>query len=129
MGKESPLEPSQPKLIIEYENEDIRPTYVEGAQGARTPQGALYVSFYSEFVKTQKKIQATVKKTDDSDDSKDGTALVAQDPFMFDNGELHIVRRVEANLIFTVPSLESLIPWLTGKLQEMKGANESVQPD
>lgn len=126
MGKEGPLEPSTPKLIIEYENEDIRPAYVEGAQGTRTPQGALHVAFYSEFMKTQKKIQATVKKTDDP---KDGTALVASDPFMFDNGELHIVRRVEANLIFTVPALESLIPWLTGKLQEMKGANESVQPD
>ena len=106
------------RIVVQYENLDLSPAYVEGAQGMRTSKGALHVSFYSEYVKSKEEISIDIESSVSSSDAV-STTVSAPDPFISDDGEIRLVRRVESNLIFTVPVLQSLIPWLQTKLQEL----------
>ena len=47
----------KPVATILYENLDIDPAYVEGAQGIHTPQDALHVKFYSEYLREKNELK------------------------------------------------------------------------
>ena len=113
-----------PKAAIEYENLDITPVYVEAAQGMVTPKGVLHVSFFNEFVKSRDKLESEASLN--RDDGHVKMTLKTKDPFGSDDGNIQIVRRVEANLIFTEAGLKSLIPWLQEKLAELVHHRESA---
>lgn len=106
------------KAVIEYQNTDaVKPAYVEGAQGMRTSKGALHVSFYSEYLQHSKELSGQV--TESREGNVTTVSIAAPDPFGSDQGKVHIVRRIEANLIFTIPALQSIVPWLQQKLDEL----------
>ena len=107
-------------VVIEYENtEAIKPSYVEAAQGMLTPHKALHVSFYSEYIKPKSTL-----KSDEIVDVDSNTIKVKSDsldPYGLGSEEtIHIVRRVEASVVFNERVLEELIVWLQQKLKEMK---------
>ena len=112
--------PMTTKIVVKYENLDLPPAYVEGAQGMRTSQGALHVSFYSEYVKSKEEIRTSITLPDPSSGDPQTVQVTVPDPFQRDDGEIRIVRRVESNLVFTTPVLRSLIPWLQQKLLELE---------
>ena len=115
--------PPQQRVIFETENEDLRPVYVEGAQGGITPKGSLQVSFYLDFLKPSKQLKARITKTG-QETGQAAFRISPGDPFGLDSNRLHFVRKIEATLVFTAPTLKSLIPWLQSKLDEMT-QNES----
>ena len=84
-----------------------------------TPNGVLYVSFYSDRFKEMGDFSSEVTSSQNRENSV-SVSLRFPDPFGLDNGELRMARRIEANLIFTPAALERLIPWLQSKLQEMR---------
>ena len=116
-GNTTPKTPT--RAVIEYENVDVRPAYVEGAQGMRTPQGALHVSFYSEYVKARDKLNSQVTSNSKPGENSVTIAIASGDPFGIDDDEIRIVRRIEASLILTVPALQTIVPWLQQKLNEL----------
>ena len=112
--------PSPPTgAVVQYENLDLPPAYVEGVQGMATPQGALQVSFYSEFLKPHDEVACELEATVQPEVSGIALRVEAKDPFGLDGGQLRIVRRIEANLVFTVPALKAVVPWLQQKLNEL----------
>ena len=102
--------------ILEYENLDLPPAYVDGAQGVLSPsKDVLHVSFFSERMAGSEELTAYATP------SQDGKTFGANvgDPFGVDTNEVRVIRRVEANLIFTPEALKQLIPWLKQKLNEL----------
>ena len=107
------------EVVVEYENTDITPVFVEGAQGMKTPNGALQVSFYSEHMKPLETL-ATVSVPIEDPDRQGDLKFKTKDPFGLDTGSITIVRRIEASLFLTEPSLKILINWLNLKLLELQ---------
>ena len=109
-----------PNVVIEYENADLTPVYVEEAQGIRTQRGACQISFYSQYLKPLSEVQS---KLNVGERAAGSTAVTMElghaDPFGLDTESITIVRRVEANLILTAPVLQSIIPWLQKMLDEL----------
>ncbi|MCY4327894.1 MAG: hypothetical protein OXC53_09960 [Rhodobacteraceae bacterium] len=103
------------RVTVEYENLDLPPAYVESAQGMPSQQGVLHVSFFSERMAGSEELTAYATP------SQDGKTFGANvgDPFGVDTNEVRVIRRVEANLIFTPEALKQLIPWLKQKLNEL----------
>ncbi len=121
MAKHTGVKRPTVRAVIEYENMGFRPAYVEGAQGMRTAQGALHVSFYSEYAKSKESLNGVIKNPlDSSSGDTQGVEVSFPDPFLSSDGEYRIVRRVESTLIFTEPFLRTLIPWLQIKLKELE---------
>ena len=113
--------PRRKARIVEYQNDDLPPVYVESAQGIRTPRGSLQVTFFSDYIRHH---QDTVIQLRTPADQPPGTVDVGvEDPFRLAEGDIRLVRRVEANLILTLPALKALIPWLEIKLKELEAAN------
>ena len=106
--------PSVGSVVIEYENSDNTPVYVEGAQGVLTPKGSLQVSFYSENMRPKTNLSTTL------DQSGTVVNVKTEDPFGLDVGEIHIVRRIEADLILTLPTLKAVTAWFNNKIGEME---------
>ena len=112
------------KANIEYEGTDLTPVYVEAAQGIKTPRGAFQLSFYSEFIKSRDRLGARIEPIGEHGNSTT-VRMNADDPYGLSKGEpLKIVRRIEANLILTIPALRSIIPWLQSKLKELEEENK-----
>jgi len=111
--------------VVEYENLDLAPAYVEGAQGMPTPQGALHVSFYSEFLRTKDKLLSKIVEQENPDGSVTCEITGVPDAFGLDKGDLTIVRRIESSLIMTVPTLRVIVPWLQAKLNELEKQENS----
>ncbi len=107
------------KAVIEYEGTDIPPVYVEGAQGMHTPQGALQMSLYSEYVKPRENLTATVADTSVPAGTR-AMRIRTEEPYGLDKGSIRIVRRIEANLILTPPFLRRLVPWLQQQLHDLE---------
>ena len=117
-----------PKVVLEYENLDLAPTYVEGAQGMRTPLGALQVSFFSEYIKPIEPLELPVETHAASDNTSVSLKVLQRDPFLSEAQQIRMVRRIEANVILTLPALQALIPWLQQKLDEMEMHDSSNAP-
>ena len=116
-------------VVIEYENADLTPAYVEGAQGVRTQKGALQINFYSEYLKPLSEVQPKINVVENAAGSKEVIMSLSQaDPFGLDTGSITIVRRVEASLILTAPALQSIIPWLQQKLDELVQGSPTNAP-
>lgn len=107
------------KAIVEYENLDLPPAYVEAAQGMPTPQGALHVSFYSERIGCLTNLEGQVE-FNDNESGMSGMRIGVGSPFGVNGEQVRLIRRVEANLIFTPRALESLIPWLQQQLRSLQ---------
>ncbi len=107
------------RVVVEYENLDIPPAYVESVQGAASPNGVLHVSFFSERIKGLESIPGTVTVQVDESGMTSLSSMVA-DPYGMDREEFRVIRRVEANLIFTANAIERLIPWLQHQLDAMR---------
>ena len=113
--------PRRKARIVEYQNDDLPPVYVESAQGIRTARGSLQVTFFSDYISHH---QDTAIQLRTPPDQPPGTVDVGiEDPFRLAEGDIRLVRRVEANLILTLPALKALIPWLEIKLKELEAAN------
>ena len=108
------------RAVIEYENLDVSPAYVEGAQGVKTPQGALHVSFYSEFFKHKNVLKPRIARSGNDGGTTTYTVTDAPDAFGLDAGDITIVRRIESSMIMTVPTLRAIVPWLQMKLNELE---------
>ena len=111
------------KAIVEYENLDLPPAYVEAAQGMPTPQGALHVSFYSERIGGLEKLEGQVEFQDVGPD-KGGMSIGVGDPFDINGEQVRLIRRVEASLIFTPKALNALIPWLQQQLRNLQDSGD-----
>lgn len=107
--------------ILEYENLDLPPAYVDGAQGVLSPsKDVLHVSFFSERTAGLPKLSVTPKKIGDGKSYKANFG----DSFGLDTGNVRFTRRVEANLIFTQKSLEKIIPWLQKQLEDLQNGGQ-----
>lgn len=115
----NPAERDLQRMVVEYENLDLPPAYVESVQGAPSPHGVLHVSFFSERIKALETLSGEVTMRQLEGGVTNITSKVP-DPLGLDSKELRIVRRVEANLIFTSEGIERLIPWLQQQLDEMR---------
>ena len=107
---------NQNKVTLEYENLDLPPSYVDGVQGMLSPnKDVLHVSFFSDRTASLSKLSASATM------SEDGQTFKADlgDSFGLDTGNVRLIRRVEANLIFTQDSLERIIPWLQQQLDTL----------
>ena len=111
--------PALTKIVVEYENLELKPVYVEGAQGMGTTQGALHVSFYSEYTKSKAELKGKTRSSELAANNAARVQVSFPDPFL-SGDEIRIVRTVESALILTAPVLRSLIPWLQLKLQELE---------
>ena len=123
-----PVQPGPAKPInafsVELENADIPPVSVDGAQGVLFQKDLIKIMFYSDRLKAL----PTLGKQGELSTEKEGKTRVSvsvENPFGLDRGEVNITRRVEAHLIFTVSALESIVPWLQERLDEMRLASES----
>lgn len=114
---------TSPSAVVQYDNADAPPAYVESVQGMLTPQGALHLSFFSEYLKHRAEIPARVLPRS-TDSGEKGVEVSPGDPFGFDGEEICVVRRVEANLIMTEEAVRRLLPWLQTKLNEMEQFRE-----
>ena len=114
-----------PTAIIQYDNVDLPPVYVEAAQGMLTPLGALQIAFYSEYIKPLAEVRSS--GTAQSVDG-DGVAFSfsAKDPFGLGGKQIHLTRRIEAHLVLTEASVRQLVPWLLQKLDEMQKHRERL---
>ena len=111
------------QITIEYENLDLPPAYVESAQGMPSPQGVLHVSFFSERIASVEKLSGTAAFRDKSENTGHVGIRVGE-PFGTDEGNIRLVRRVEANLIFTSETIRKLIPWLQNHLDSMEDSGD-----
>ena len=113
--------PLPTKANIEYTGTDIPPVYVEGAQAMKTPQGALQVDFYSEYIKPRDMLKATMQTIKQSNNLAT-MRLQADDPYGMGSGtgNITIMRRIEARFILTAPALRSILPWLQSKLADLE---------
>ncbi len=114
--------PKQPKgVLIEYANPDdsTNPSYVEGAQGLVTRGKMLHVSFFSEFRKTKSTLLCDATKTENPNILAVKTEDM--DPHSpNEDGNLVVIRRIEASILVDAASLENIVAWLQEKLQDMK---------
>ena len=107
---------------VEYENIDLPPVFVDNAQGISRTKGVFHVSFYSERIKAKEKLSGNLEEHLMGD--KMVRSFKFSEPYAYDSNQIHLIRRMEANLIFTQESLERIIPWLQNQLDHMK--NEEV---
>lgn len=113
------MKPNIEKVKIEYENADLHPRYIEGAQGMVTQKGTLQFTLYSEFVKQLDEINVDATQTQSDSSSGLTVNLSRKDPFGLDTGRITITRRLEGNFVVTAPALRSIIDWLETKHAEM----------
>ena len=106
-------------VIVEYENLDTPPAYVESVQGMVSPNGVLHVSFFSERIKGLETLSGSLT-AQQLEEGQMSASTTIPDPFGLDGKEIRLLRRVEANLIFTPDAIERLIPWLQNQLQGMR---------
>ena len=111
--------PKPPEINVEYENLDTPPRYVEGVQGLITPKGAVQVYFYSDLIVPPQEIETSATK------AAEGTAdlqIKIEDPYSLSTGSIHIVRRIEANLILPIGAVQDLHNW-TAQFLQKQGMN------
>ena len=109
---------------IKYENADIPPRYVDGAQGLVNQKGVLQFSLYSEFMKQTDEINTDAKQIQGDSPSELTINLSKADPFGLDTGHITITRRIEGNFVITAQALRSIINWLEKKHDEILIAQE-----
>ena len=109
------------KGAIEYENTELPAVFVEGAQGMLTPNGsALHMSLYSEYIKAQEKVVATLQERKEEGGLL-SVSFKADDPYQLDRRkEIQVVRRIEGRFFLTSSFLKQFIPWLQQKLEELE---------
>ena len=105
---------------VEYVAEDTWPVYVNGCHGLSETHGVLMVSFYSEHIQPTPAlvIEGATSPGRTPDERK--VDLPAPDPYQLASGKVRIVRRVEANLVMTLPTVKSMVDWLQKKIKEME---------
>ena len=109
--------------VIEYENDDLAPVYVESVQGMRTGRGSLQIMFFSDYIGHQK--NATELTVTTPPGKPPGTVDInVGDPFRAADGSFRVVRRIEANLILSLPALKALVPWLQLKIDELESQDK-----
>ena len=119
----SPQAANIQNTVVEYENLDLDPAYVEFVQGMVSPGGVLHISFFNDRIKGLDRLSGkAVTRAVQQDVVDVSTAM--PDPFGLDGNEIKITRRVEANLILNADAVERLIPWLQAKLNEMRAQEE-----
>ena len=108
-------------VSIKYTNTEIvlEPSYVEGAHGGVTPEGALHVSFFSDYMEPSGKIRMEAAP-DSTENSLTVNVNQAENSQIDEEGYLAVTRKIEASLLINEKALEKLIGWLQTKLQEMK---------
>ena len=116
----SPPRLSPKKATVQYQNADLTPAYVDGAQGLVTQNGALCVNFYSEYVKPLSEISSQGSRAQTIEPGVSQLTMRHGDPFGLDTDEITIIRRIEASLFMTRPVLESIVPWLQQRLDEIR---------
>lgn len=117
--------------VVEYENVNVEPSvYVEGALLQVTPKGSLQISFFSEYLKYQETVVAPLKPVSPVS-PKGNERLDMGELDMFGvkrTGQVHVLRRVEASLVFTLPTLKTLIPDIQQRMaameEQQRGKNE-----
>ena len=115
MAKRMPV-----KVVVEYENLDREPAYVEGAQGQVTPQGSLYVSFFTDHVKGKQRLESISTVPGPTVGTSERIDAQMEEPFGSGTDELHMVRRVGANLIIPLKALKTIVPWLQTQVKQME---------
>ena len=113
------MKPKVENVKIEYENTDLPPRYIEGAQGLVTQKGTLQFSLHSEFVKHIDEINTEATQIQSESQSGVTINLSQADPFGLDTGRITLTRRIEGNFVITAPALRSIIDWLENKHAEM----------
>ena len=113
-----PKSPRRRAGVVEYQNDDLAPVYVESVQGVSTPRGSLQMMFFSDYISHHK--DAPILLTQAPDQPPGTLDVKTEDPFRLAEKDIRIVRRVEANLIMTLPALKALVPWLQIKIEELE---------
>ena len=120
------MKPSIENVKIEYENTDIQPQYIEGAQGMLTQKGALHFTLYSEYIKQLEEVNAEATQIQSDSPADVAVNLSRKDPFGLDTSSITLIRRLEGSFVVTAPALRSIIDWLEKKHNEMIKA-QSIQ--
>lgn len=115
------------KVVVEYENLDREPVYVEGAQGQMTPQGSLYVSFFTDHIKGKQRLESISTIQGPTVGTSDRIDAQMEEPFGSGTDDLHMVRRVGANLIIPLKALKIIIPWLQTQVKQMERTQKIEQ--
>lgn len=87
---------------------NYRTYHVDGAFGGLTPSGMLYMELFVQRAPTPKKIIYKL-----SEDGSLGDELGRE-------GKIGIIREVESGLVMDVRAAESLVEWLSRKIEEAK---------
>lgn len=112
--------PVSPKVVFEYENIDAPPTYVEGVQGVITPKGALQIHFFFDYMKPPSELTAKVNQRPAKNDDTRALEVKIANPYEATKGEVHLTRRLEANLILSKGVARELHTWLDTMLEDKK---------
>ena len=117
--------PETPSIRIDYENLDMPPRYVEGAQGIPTPKGALQCYLFSDYV-VPPQTMVPEAKTRKEGENAFAVDMRVQDPYGLQGGQMRIVRRVEANVILSEAAARELHTWLGQVLGQMSDRRTSI---
>lgn len=120
---------------IEYQNDDISPVYVENVQGVPTSRGSLQMMFFSDYITHHKdglsvalqKVEGPVADPLPDQPSRAVSVEIGDDPYGLMRGDVRVVRRIEANIVMTLPALKALVPWLNLQIQALEATSARPQ--
>ena len=116
--------PKPPDVVIEYENLEASPSYIEGIHGLVTPKGAVQMYFYSDYVTPPLRLEPETSLPEA--DEEQGFRVKVDNPYQTMSGGVRIVRRIGANLVVTPNVLREIHTWMGNLLQGMEEHPEAL---
>lgn len=115
-------EPAAPKtLTINYlKSNGFREVACDGALGGPTPNGSLWLAFYTERFPLPRKVRHKLTEIDDGD----ACIIDSESPAETLEGLVGIVRNVEFGLYMSVETAEQLHAWLGRSIKALKNERD-----
>lgn len=116
-----------PKMVVTYESLDVPPQYVEGVQGLLTAKEAVQMYFFTDYIMPPATLEPETTIKEAGQDTLTVNVDI-RDPYGMQSGEIHVTRRIEANLILSVRVLRELRDWADHLLQQAQEGAAKRQP-
>ena len=114
MSEEKPA----PNITINYlKSISFREVACDGVLGGPTPQGNVWLAFYTERFPIPRIIRHQIRRTDQD-------AFVLEEPGETIEGRHGIIRNVEFGVYMSVKTAEQLHEWLSRNLEKIKAGGE-----